>query len=189
MYSKLLIIQHEYENKDFLSKLKYLTFKLFATVNEFREMATVFSILIMLMGFIQLVSVMSFNRDDEIDEFTSFKFVSVIINYMIYLQRVDIKTMITFLYIIYCFTLVIILCGIYCLYSISISQIHYYFPFTVLMYMFIFLDWVFFLPILVFLAQVQISHSLILGSINIVLIVFYIVLGMNCLNCLNCYNY
>ena len=177
MYSKILIIQQDYENKDFLSKLKVLVFKLFATVNEFREMPTFFSILIMLIGFLQLISVLYFNRDENFDNFTSFKFLSVLINYMIYLQRIDLTTKINILYVIYIYTGVILLCIAYCLYSISIAQITYYFPFTILMYMFIFLNWVFFLPILIFLNQINIDTSLTLGTINISLIIFYIFLG------------
>jgi len=180
MYSKLLFISHDYESKDISSKVKFLVFKLFATVNEFRELNTLLSVILMLLGYLQAISVMKFNYSEtvnEVDEFGTFKFLSVLLNYMNYLQKMDINTIVQITYIIYVFTLIIIVCLIYCVYSIWRTNIYAYFPFTILMYIFILLDWVLFLPIVVFLSLVPQSYSFGLYVLNVILCLFYICLG------------
>ena len=175
MYSKLLVINHESESKNFATKSKFLVFKFFAAVNEFRTSQTIAFIIAWIFGLIQIVSLMKFNLTDHIDEYEYLQFISIFFNYMIYIKKLNQTVITNFTYVIYAFTILIIVSLCYCMNSIYKSKRVYYLPFSILVYAFIITESFLILPIIEILSKQTTTTAYLV--VNIIAILIYMFLG------------
>ena len=175
MYSKLILIQHEYENENIIAKIKYTIYKLFATINELREFSNLFVKSVILFGILQIASIFKSQKEDDFSNYIPI--VSTILNYIDYINTLDPSTLLYLNYLVYALALLTIISLFYCTICVVNKKFHYYLPFTYLMYFFLLFEWLLFLPMLLILNEnIKISSSLLITISNILIIIFYIIL-------------
>ena len=151
MYTKLILIQHDYENKNRITKIKYTIYKFFATINELREFSNLFAKSVIIFGMLQLASCFKTQLTDDFSNYVPI--ISLILNYIEYIPSLSSQYLLYLNYFVYANTVLTIISCVYCVICVVKKKFHYYLPFTHLMYFFFLFEWILFLPNLLIIGQ------------------------------------
>ena len=182
MHSKINIIKHDNEKKEWRIRVKTFIFKFFFYINDTRHISKYLGVMLLLISFLQVASLIQFHLAEEpIDEFqTNFNIISVIINHPIYFiekNKISNETKNDFELIIYIYAIMLlvltIISGILVINNKRERNIIY----SITMYLYIFTQWVAVIPFICLLQQSLFESISATMIIHIILILFFVLIS------------